>query len=240
MIVNIFNIFLYQPLFNFLIVLYKYVPGSDFGIAIIILTVLIRFLFYPLTVKSIRSQKAISEIQPKIKEVQEKHKNDKEKQVKEIMELYKKEKINPFSGFLPILIQLPVLIALYRVFWQGLNPEEMSLLYSFIASPGEINHFFLGIVNLAQPNIILALLVGLSQFIQTKMTFSKNKNKAQKGDKSDFSRIMQSQMQYFFPVFIVLILLKLPAALGLYIFTSNIFTIIQQYFVLRSSLNHFS
>jgi len=231
-IISIFNTFLYQPLFNILILLYEYLPGRDFGIAVIVLTVLIKFLLYPLGAKTIKSQKALSELQPKVKEVQEKYKDDKEKQAKEMMALYRREKINPFSGFFLLFIQLPVLIALYRVFWQGLKPEQMTFLYSFVPSPGLINPTFLGIINLAQPNLVLAILAGISQFFQVKMSSMKSKSSAGK-KKSDFSQIMQKQMQYFFPIFTVLILFKLPSAIGLYWLATTLFTIIQQYFFFR-------
>ena len=121
LLISIFNTFLYRPLFNVLILFYQYVPGHDFGLAVIILTILIKLIFYPLGIKAIKSQKELSGLQPKIKEIQEKYKDNKEQQTKEVMALYKKERINPFSGCLPLLIQLPVLLALYRVFWRGLT-----------------------------------------------------------------------------------------------------------------------
>jgi len=243
-----FNVILYQPLLNILVLLYLYLPGHDFGIAIIILTVLIKFLFYPLGRQSIKSQKALSELQPKMKEIQEKYKQDKEKQTKEIMALYKREKISPFSGCLPILIQLPVLIALYRVFWNGLQPEQMNLLYNFVQSPGIINANFLGLVDLSRAvsfvteqgeriylwgNIVLIFIVGITQFIQVKM-IGPRKSKKQG---ANFSDQMQKQMQYFMPAFMVLILLRLPSALALYFLTSTLFTIIQQYVILRKKNN---
>lgn len=231
LLVSAFNLILYQPLLNALVLLYEYLPGHDFGIAVIILTLFIKFLFYPLGIKAIRSQKALSGLQPKIKEIQEKYKDNKEQQTKEMMALYKKEKINPFSGCLPILIQLPVLIALYRVFWHGLQPERMTFLYSFVPLPGIIDPTFLGIVNLSEPNLIMAILAGIFQFVQTKMISPKFK-KDKKQD-SSFSNQMQKQMQYFMPVFMVLILFRLPSAIGLYWLTTTLFTIIQQYVILK-------
>lgn len=244
-LITAFNIILYQPLLNALVLLYLYLPGHDFGIAVIVLTVLIKLLFYPLGVKSIKSQKALSTIQPKIKEIQEKYKDDKEKQTKEMMALYKQEKINPFSGCLPILIQLPVLIALYRVFWKGLQIDQTSsFLYKFVPPLESINTSFLGIIDLSQSasimientrhylwlNIILIALVGIAQFIQIKMTAPKTKP----GKDSSFSGQMQKQMQYFMPGFIILILFNLPSALALYFLTTTLFTIIQQYVILRN------
>jgi len=226
---TVFKIILYQPLLNVLVILYLYLPGHDFGVAVIILTILIKLIFYPLGAKAIESQRALSVIQPKIKEIQQKWKDDKEKQTKEMMNLYRQEKINPFSGCLPILIQLPVLIALYRVFWIGLGPEQMTLLYSFIPPPGVINSMFLGIIDLANPNIILAVLAGILQFIQIKTSTTPIKIK--KG--SGVSDHMQKQMQFFMPVFMVVILFRLPSAIGLYWVTTTVFTIVQQYVILK-------
>lgn len=230
-LISAFNTILYRPLFNLLVLLYKYLPGHDFGVAVIVLTILIKFLFYPLGTKAIKSQKALSELQPKIKEIQEKYKDNKEKQAKEIMALYRREKISPFSGCLPLLIQLPVLIALYRVFWRGLQPEQVTFLYSFVSSPGSINPIFFGIVDLAKPNLVLAVLAGIFQFLQTKMSVPKTKT--DKGEKTGFSGQMQKQMQYFMPIFMVLILFRLPSAIGLYWLTTTLFTIAQQYFLLK-------
>lgn len=231
MIGYLFNKILYQPLFNFLVLLCKYIPGHDFGIAIIILTILIKLVLYPLGRKAIESQKALSEIQPQIKEIQEKYKNDKEKQVKETLEVYKKAKINPISGFLPLLIQLPILLALYRVFWNGLKTNQLNLLYSFISFSGQINPFFLKIFDLSKSNIILAVTAGILQFLQTKMTIPKIKKNINKTP--DISIMMQKQMVYFLPFFTILILFKLPSAVGLYWATSTLFTIAQQYFVFK-------
>jgi len=168
LLVNAFNLILYQPLFNGLIFLYQYLPGHDFGIAVIVLTVLIRIILYPSMVKSIKSQKILSELQPKIQEIQQRYKNDRERQAKEMMGLYQKEKINPLSGFLPLLIQLPILIALYQVFWKGLQPGAMAALYSFVPDPGLINPAFLGLINLSQASFGLAILAGITHFSRQK------------------------------------------------------------------------
>ena len=231
LLVQAFNTILYQPLLNILILLYEYLPGHDFGLAVIVLTILIKVIFYPLGVKAIKSQKAHSTLQPKIKEIQEKYKDNKEQQTREIMGLYKREKINPFSGCLPLLIQLPVLIALYRVFWSGLQADQMVLLYSFVPLPGVIDSTFFGIVNLANPNIVIAFLAGIFQFVQVKMATPKPKEDKKKD--SSFAGQMQKQMLYFMPAFMVLILFRLPSAVGLYWLTTTLFTIVQQYVILK-------
>lgn len=233
-LINIFNTFLYRPLFNALVLLYQFVPGKDFGLAVILLTIIIRIIVYPLMVKSIRSQKMLSELQPKIQEIQQRYKDNKEKQAKEMMALYQREKANPFGGCLPLLIQLPVMIALYRVFWKGLDPEAMSHLYSFVPNPGTIDPTFLGIINLSQPIIGLAILAGIVQFFQTKMIMPKKKKKAAKGDQmSRFSSMMQKQMLYFFPFFTVIILLRFPSAIALYWIVTALFSIVQQKLIFK-------
>lgn len=236
--ISFFHTILYEPLFNALIFLYNNIPGHDFGIAIILLTVVVRLVLFPLNSKAIRSQKELSVLQPKIKEIQEKFKGDKAAQSKELMKLYKEHGVNPMGGCLPMLIQFPVLIALYWVFINGLNPDKINGLYSFIAHPGTINPLFLGILDLSKSSGVLAILAGISQFIQTKMMI-KVKPKQNKNP-GDFSSMMSWQMTYFMPMFIVFIAWKFPAGLALYWVVTNIFSIGQQYFINRKplKLNH--
>ena len=224
----VFQEFLYQPLFNGLIFLYNVLPWQDFGLAIILLTVLIRLILYPLNQKSIRSQAVLNKLQPEIKALQQKYKDDKVKQSQEMMALYKVNKINPASGCLPLLIQLPILLALYRVFWTGLDPSRLDSLYSFVAHPEVINPMFFGLVNLSQANIILAILAGLFTFIQSKMMVPKAASSG-----SDFSSTLNKQMVYFMPLITVFIAWKLPAGLVLYWVATTLFGIGQQYLILR-------
>ena len=158
----IYQEILYKPLFNGLVFLYNNLPGHDFGVAIIVLTILIRLLFYPLFQKSMKAQKEMAELQPKIKEVQTKYKNDKEKQARALMELYKEHKVNPMGGCLPLIIQIPILFAFFQVLRTWLDPARLNGLYGFIKNPGIINSMFLGAVNLANPNVILAFLTGIT------------------------------------------------------------------------------
>jgi len=229
--IQLFNLIFYQPLLNILILFYQYLTGNDFGLAIILLTILIRLIFYPLTKKTLTSQKSLEEFQEKTQKIQEEYKDNKEKQVRLMMELYQKEKINPFAGFLPLLVQLPILVALYQVFRKGLMVQELVNLYSFVHRPTQINPYFLGVLNLTQPFLILTILAGVLQFFQTKMTTPKaSKSKSQI---SRFSEIIQKQTLYFFSIFTILILLKLPAAISLYWSTTTLFSIVQQYLVLK-------
>ena len=235
-IIGFFYIILYQPLFNCLVLLYNYVPGHDFGIAIIFLTIIIRIILFPISVKAVRSQRGLQKLQPKIQEVQKQYKDNKEKQAKAIFDLYKQEKINPFSGLLLALIQLPILITLYRVFWGGLDPKGLAALYTFVFNPKHINLLFLHIIDLSKPNFIFAILAGIVQYFQTKMLLPpKQPKNDQQNKEADFAQVMQTQMVYFFPVFTVIILISLPSALGLYWIASGLFTIIQQYLIFKKS-----
>lgn len=233
MLLTIYHTVLYQPLFNILIFFYNLVPIKDVGWAIILLTILIRIILFPLSKSSITSQKRLQTLKPKIDKLKEKHKGDKEAFGKASMELYKREKINPMSSCLPLLIQLPILIAVYQVFRIGLGNGSFDLLYSFVAHPGTINSMFLGIVNLAEPNTPLAVLAGISQYIQTKMIIStkgKNKKKEKKG-KDDIASAMSKQMLYMMPILTIFIGMSLPSGLVLYWFISIVLTVVQQHLI---------
>lgn len=233
---EIFKTFLYQPLFNALILLYAYLPGHDFGIAIIVLTILIRLLLYPLMTQSIRSQKVLAGIQTKIQEIKQRCKNDKEREMKETVELYRREKINPLGFLLPLLIQFPILVALYQVLWRGIEVQRFTYLYSFVPNPGLVDPTFLGIMDLSKPSLILAIFCAVAQFFQSKMAAPQIKKNNQGDDKvAHLSNAMQKQMLYFFPAITVLFLMKLPAAIGLYWLVTTLFSIIQQYFVFKKT-----
>ncbi len=219
----IFNDFLYRPLFNILVFFYNIVPGHDFGIAIILITFLIRLILFPLSRKSIKSRKDLEELQPKIKAIQQKYK-DKSEQAKYLMTVYKEHKVNPASGCLPLLIQLPILFALYRVFIGGTDPNNLSLLYPFIKNPGFLKASFLGLVDLSVANTFLAILAGIFQFIQGKVMFKTSLPETQPAEqKANFQKALSRQMIYFMPVITVFIALKFPAGLALYWIISTLF-----------------
>lgn len=234
-----FHSFIYEPIYNTLIYLYDVIPGYDFGVAIILTTILLKTLFIPLSKKQIESQKKMQELQPKIKELQQRYKNDKEKQTKAIMELYKEHKANPFTGCLPLIIQLVFLIAIYQVIINisqaGFlaNPED---LYAFVADPGQINQLFLHFLDLSKPSYVLAVLSAIAQYYQTKMIMGKQLettgNNAS-SDQPDFAAIMNKQMLYLGPGITLFIGATFPAALSVYWFVSTLFMIFQQMFILK-------
>ena len=152
------------------------------------------------------------------------------------MAFYKQNKINPLSGCLPILIQLPILIALYQVFLKGFDEGSLSFLYGFIANPGKINPISLGWLNLSTPNIFMAILAGLAQFWQAKMITPKNKLPGAPKTSDEFmAQAISKQTLYFLPVLTVVISWTLPSGLALYWLITTIFTLLQQYAIIRSA-----
>ncbi len=228
-IFSFFKIVLYVPLFNALIFISNFIPKHDLGVSIIILTVIIRFLFFPLSIKAQRSQRALNAINPHILAIKEKHKHDQAAQGAAMMQLYKENNINPIAGCLPLLIQLPILIALYQVFIAGLNPQSFSMLYSFVHNPGTINPLFLGFIGIGAKNIFLALLAGALQFIQAKQSMAYMKA----GGSNPQMSALNTQMLYFFPIMIVVIGWNLQAGLILYWITTTLFSIGEQFYLRR-------
>jgi len=234
-LIQFFYVVLYQPLFNALMLLYWYLPGRDLGLAIIALTLLIKLALHPSSKKALRSQKALAELQPKIKTLQAQHSNDKERQMKEVFELYQREKVSPASGCLPLLVQLPILIALYQVFIKGFSPGILEqYLYDFMPRIGPVSEKIFGLINLAGNKFswglaILVVLSGVLQFWQTKMTMAKSGRQPIGGvGVKDFAATMQKQMMYFLPIITMIIVWQFGAVIGVYWVASTLFTIIEQ------------
>ena len=245
-LVSFYNEVLYYPLFNLMVFFYNVIPGQDIGVAIIVLTLLVRFVLYPMNSKSIKSQRAMQAIQPEMKELQKKYKDDKEKQAKELMALYQRRKVNPFSGCLPLLIQFPVLIALYHVFINGFKDESLAILYPFVSNPGYLNPISFGIINLSETNIWLALIAASLQYFQTKMLMGQKKNKEDKKEgennkktpeekTQDFAQAMTKQMIYIMPVITFVFAMSFPSGLALYWAVTTLFAIVQQYIIMKKT-----
>ena len=231
---QIFNLVFYQPILNLLVFLYNIVPGHDIGLAIIIMTAVIKLILLPLSKQSIKSQKSLQDLQPKIDEIKKKYADKKEEQGRAMMELYKQEKVNPFSSCLPLLIQLPFLWAVFMVFRDGLSGQSLDLVYSFIYQPEVINTMSLGFINLAKPNIVLAVLAGLAQFWQAKMMIIKRPEVKGSGAKhEDMMAIMNKQMVYMMPALTVFIGLSFPGGLALYWLVTTLLTALQQLYLFK-------
>lgn len=231
---SLYFTFFYQPVFNLLVFLYNIVPGHDLGIAIILMTIIIKLILLPLSKKSLKSQKALQDLQPEIEALKKEHGKNREELGKATLELYKKNKVNPFSSCLPLLIQMPFLIAVFRVFRNGFNEQTMSNLYSFITAP-TINYISLGFINLEQRNIPIAVLAGLAQYWQAKMMSTKKPAPevvASKGAKDEnMLSSMNKQMIYFMPILTVVMGITFPGGLALYWLMTTLLTALQQKYI---------
>lgn len=255
-LISFYNIVLYQPLFNILVVLYLFLPGHDLGLAVIGLTLLIKLLLYPSSKKSFQYQMRMAELAPKIKELQTKYKDNKVEQSKATFDLYKQEKVSPASGCLPLILQLPILIALYQVFSRGLKTENLQqFLYHFVPFFGPIQTISLGMFDLARPffvtvggqaqyywpALVLALVAGFLQWLQMKSAMPPMGSGKPAGDNKvaikeqkpggDFGANMQKQMAYMFPAFTVLIVLQFGSVIGVYFLASSVFSILEQKYI---------
>ena len=234
MLGQLFKTILYQPIFNLLVWLYNIIPGHDIGLAIIAITIIIKLILYPFSLKSIKSQKALQDLQPKMDELKKKYKDNPQELTKATMNLYKQEKISPFSSCLPMLIQFPFLIAVYQVFRKGLtNGQSLDIVYPFIHNPGSINATAFGFLNLATPNAVLAVLAGLAQFWVSKMLITKKQPSVPSAKDEGMTATMNKQMVYFMPVITVFIGLSLPGGLALYWLITTILTGVQQLIIFK-------
>lgn len=233
MISSIWNMLLYKPLLNALAFLVSIIPGGDMGIAVIILTILVKLALFPLSQKSIESQAEMNILTPELNKIKESGAS-KEEQAQLTFELYKKHKVNPFSGCLLLLLQIPIIFALYYVFFKGIRFES-GFLYSFIHVPEHINMVFLGFLDLAKKSLPLAILAGVSQYLQAhfapKPAVSPNTNKDNPSFQESFTKSMNMQMKYVFPFIITFIAYGISGAVALYWITSNLFMVAQQIYV---------
>lgn len=237
-----------QPITNVLVAIYQLlmtvgVPYA-LGFAIILLTVLIRFLLYPLMASQMKASKKMQDMQPHISRLKEKHKGDAQRLQKETMQLYKDFGVNPLAGCLPVLVQLPIIWGLYSVLSETVKQTSYQavnkMLYSdSLKLQGLWDTHFFGIALGQTPSdlmktvgpaiLLVPLLTGVLQFYQSKMMFPKKKDQAEKPKEGDFAAALQTQQLYVFPVMIGFFSYTLPFGLSLYWNTFTIFGIIQQY-----------
>lgn len=235
MISTFFHAVFYNPIYNALVALVAVVPGSDVGIAVILVTIGIRLLLLPFSLSAARTQRAMKILEPKIKELKEKYKGNKEKEALETLALYKEEQVNPFASILTVLVQIPVLLALYWVFYyEPFSTINVARLYAFTPVPHLISLEFLGIISVAGKSIVLAILAGLTQFLQAHMALSGTmKPSDEKGMQNDFQRIMGMQLKYVFPFIIGTISYTTSGAIALYFITTNLAGAAQEWHVRR-------
>lgn len=180
---------------------------NQYGLSILVMTIIIRFLILPLSLKQYRSSRAMQALQPQLMKLRDKYKNDPQKYQQEMMKIYQEHNINPLAGCLPILIQMPILLALYNAIMY--NPDIR----------GEHSQFLW--MDLSQPDhlYILPILAALTTFIQQKMVSSQMQNNPMQG------------ILIIFPILIFIMSMQFPSALPLYWVYSNLFTLVQTYFI---------
>ncbi len=225
---NFFNQILFRPIFNALIVLYQFVAFRDMGIAIILITVLIRFLLWPLFHETARYQKLAPKLQSEIKQIQKRHKDNMQEQTKALMQLYKDHKVNPFTPFLALIIQIPLFIALYGALGDIFSYKtSINLLYSFVPHPAALNVMALGIIDLSQANIVIIILAAVLQYYMAKLALPEH----EKGVAPNQAEKMAGSMAWIGPIITLVILWGHPAALAVYWGTFAAFSIFQQLIV---------
>ncbi|MEK7194074.1 MAG: YidC/Oxa1 family membrane protein insertase [Patescibacteria group bacterium] len=230
---TLYNKFLVEPIYNTLVALFSIIPVADAGLAIIFITIIVRLILYPLSKKAVTAQIEMQNLAPELEQIKTKYKGNQEEQARKTLALYKEKKVNPFSGILVLLIQLPVIFALYKIFIStGFPTIDTTLLYSFVKAPGEVSAIFLG-MDLTHKSIVLAFLAAITTFFQIKLATPPLK-KSSSGTPSfgdDLAKNMQAQMKYFFPVIVFFISYSISGVIALYWFTTNLFTIGQEIIV---------
>jgi YidC/Oxa1 family membrane protein insertase len=236
----VYSELLFRPLFNFLVTITNVLPGHNVGVSILIVTIIVRLVLIPPSLHQARqmqkNQSKMAELKSELEKIKKKHATDKTKKAEATMQLYKEAGINPASGCLPLLIQLPILIAMYRVFLTGMNAESYHFLYNFVPSPDAVGLTFLTL-DLTQRSVLLAVIAGVFQFILMKSVTPPQPVDTGSDDQSaQMMASMQKNMAFIFPIMTVFIAIQLPAALALYWVATTMFGIVQQY-VFKKYLN---
>ncbi len=231
----LYSTIIYNPLYNGLIFLADLLPFLDAGVLIILFTLIVKVILFPLSKKAVRTQAMMKLVEPELKEIKVKYKDDKQAQAMETMKLYKEKKLNPFSSILLLFIQIPILFALYRIFYySGLTSIHTDILYPFVHVPPVISTLFLGFIDITKKNIWLAIIAAVTQYFQISFSTPKVAKKTEGGGfQEDFARSMQVQMKYILPFFILFISYQVAGALALYWATSNLFMIGQELYIRR-------
>lgn len=230
-----FSAIVYNPLYNGLVILLDYIPGADLGLATIALTCIVKLILFPLSKQATKTQIIMKALEPELAELKEKYGSNKEEFARKTLEFYKKNNLNPFASFFLILIQLPIILGLYFIFFRGGFPVvKPELLYSFVKIPEFINTNFLGLIDITKTSAFLGVLAGLAQFIQIRLSVPayKPSTKPKVDGKKDFSeelaKSMNVQMRYVMPVFMFIVCLTVSGAVALYWITGSLFTIGQE------------
>lgn len=246
-----YNEIIFRPLYNILVGVMDFIPGIDVGIAVIIFTIIIRLILFPLSKSSLLTQVRMKAIEPEAAKIRAQYANDKQTQAMKIMELYKSKKIKPFSGVLLLIIQLPILLALISVFYKIIPTIDPTLLYSFIHVP-IAKPSLLGL-DLTSKSIVLSLLTAVAQFCQLHFSLAARQQTAstpavspgKPADMTQISASMTKQMKYLIPILAFvstywIIPARFPQAasiIAIYWIVSALFTLGQELYIRKRHLD---
>lgn len=219
-----FHTFFYEPIYNLVALVLSFVPLHDIGAAIVIVTLIVKTFLLPINISALRTQYLMKKVEPEMKEIKELQKKNPQDAAKKMVEMYRREKINPFASIFGIILQIPIFFALYFVFSKGLIPDQNSL-YSFVSFPENLHTIAFGIFDVTEKNIVVALLAGVSSFALAKRQTESMTSTNTGGEESFQDHLMKSmkiQLLYVIPVIVAVSGALLPSALALYWLVSNI------------------
>ncbi|MFH1161695.1 MAG: YidC/Oxa1 family membrane protein insertase [Candidatus Jorgensenbacteria bacterium] len=215
---DLYQSLIYQPILSVLVAIYQTASFGDLGVAIILLTILVRVVLLPIFYRGAKNQSLLQRLQPHVKKIQMDHQDNREAQAKALMELYRTHHVSPFSGFLFIILQLPVFIALFQIFTRELGSVAFD------------NHTFLGLVDLEAKGLMLPLIAGALQYFQGKLSLPPP---SADGAVGPSPAAMGKVMNVVGPIISIVVLVNLPSALGIYWIVSALFSIGQQIYINR-------
>jgi YidC/Oxa1 family membrane protein insertase len=226
-----FTTLIYEPIYNALALFVSWSPYGDVGLAIILITVVVKLILFPLAVTASHTQIAMRALEPQLKEIRDAHKDNSQEMALKTLALYRENKVNPFASILILIIQLPVILGLYWVIWKESSTGvfDEAYLYSWVSQPDVSSFMFLNLIPLAQGSILLAVLAGVTQYYLSRLMLPTFPVETGKQFQDDLAKSMHLQMRYVFPVLLGVIAYVATAAIALYFITSNIFGIMQEF-----------
>ncbi len=247
---GLYHQFIFLPLYNGLVGLMDLLPWVDVGIAVIIFTIIVRLIIFPLSKSALVTQVKMKEVEPEANKIKADYADDKQTQGLKVMELYKSKGIHPFSGVLLLFIQLPILLALISVFYKITPTIDPSLLYSFVHMP-DAKPYLLGL-DLLKPSLVLSLITAIIQFFQMHFSLASRQQRAantqkspsSKGSTPDLASSMNTQMKYLLPILAFastywIIPARFPQAasiIAIYWSVSSLFTLGQELYIRKRHL----
>ncbi len=239
----IWHTFFFDPIYNSLVFFIDMVRGGDVGLSIMFTVILVKVILLPVSLKAARTQRTMQEMEPKMAEIKLKFKDNREEQARQTLALFQAHKVNPFTSIVLLFLQIPIVIALYFAVSSGggvpLPDINTALLYSFIPTPETVSMLFLGLMDITEKSVVLALLAGITQYIYTHLSMPKmapHDPGKESSFKDDFNRSLQLQMRYVMPIIIVVAAYTISAAIALYFTVSNLMSIGQEYVVRHKGL----